>query len=206
MEKNTVNSQITEQQKLDAACTLLPPPGEEALCDSQVCLFCKTEQPNARTCFAAADFGHVLSEQDPQWLGKGKKGQRGVVFTAEAACCDSCRKKMRLVRLVLPLCIALGMAVGLLFGLVLNLHNMLARIHMAMPLLLYVLCVLLAVAVGATLRRTLTRRYETTCRMNLTKIDYVKRMQQAGWEPLHMVGGVPDMAFSTERLKKNWLV
>lgn len=171
---------------------LLPPPGEQVLADEPCCQFCKGPEPNRKTCYAAADFGCALSAGG------------GAAVSLQIPCCDGCRKNLKRARYVTPVCIGLGMAVGALFGLVLGLHNALAKVHMALPLLLYLFAVLVGAAVGLSARQAFKKRGAKTTRMSARAIPYVREMEKAGWQPLREKAGGPDLTFLRRPAAAPW--
>ena len=188
---------------MDWALARLPEGGPEALASGKECLFCAGEKKPA-SCYGFLDFALV----DPAGEGSPtlkKDGKKAYVVGLQVPCCEDCRKNFRKLNAIVPACSAVGVALGLLFGMVLPLRNAVAKVHVALPLVLAVALGALGFFLGKALRKSALARLSQSTDLSCKKVGFIRQMKKNGWFSLRKDGALRPV-FSKKPRKHSWFV
>ncbi len=190
-------------EDLDVLEGLLPEGGITALFEAKECQLCKGPNKKKRSCYAMVDMAHIEPVRTKRnAIGMKTRTNVGSLLPVQAACCDDCRKRLRLVE-YLP--VVLPVAVGFLALLLVSLdvvNGPLKRISMALPLLVFAVVVVMAMLAGRLIAKGIVKRNAPNMTFDMMELDTLRKMTEKGWFPLNAKKrGRVSPVFLNKRLK-----
>ncbi len=187
---------------MDVLKSLMPEGGVAPLFESPNCQFCRVQPAGKRACYALLDMAHAEPRREKRSIiGLKVKAKVGTLLPLQIATCADCRKRLRVLDYV-PTLVPLATAIMLLLLFMLPaLNDALARIHLIMPLVIFVAVELLSVLVAQILKGRLEKKYSEVMRLDPFEISTVGAMKAKGWFVLSGSDKRPKMLFSRRRMR-----
>lgn len=175
----------------------------EKLADSSECLFCKAPEKGKRECYGVFDLAKQDDEGD--WVShmakKGNALKSGcMILPIQAACCDKCRKRFRLLS-YLPQSVMLGIiCVGLITITRTEVHKALYNTAAWLPAAAMLAVVAAAFAIRFVMRKAMKHSFGKSTNLDLSQIPGIKSLLDRGFvEVKPKTDGLSSVAFSRER-------
>lgn len=183
----------------------LVPKEIDSLHTTETCVFCGERR---KDCYGELSLGH----RDPEYkkgiiLGLGKKVrcEIGSLLDIPVACCNSCKRKMRMQDMLQYGIVLAFFILAVVLVSIPAIGKPLEEIHFMLPLGIVVVIAIVGFIVARIVDGYYVKKCEQTMNMNPLEIPVIKKMLNIGWFPVPEVKrGYPQLHFSKKKPRENF--
>lgn len=182
------------------------PDNVDDLHTTDICMFCRSENPNKADCYAVIDLAHPEPEHKRgAFFGMGKKvrSEYGSLIQLPITVCRECTKLHRrgdIFRIGMGF---LGIALGVILLVIPSTYEFFYSTFALMPMIVLGACTALGFIVGNIMASINAKKSNQKTHLNVLEVPIIREMVQKGWFPLQGKSATVHVAFVKRKPRPN---